>query len=191
MDHLLPAGSGSVLPFKGVWPTIGADVFIAPNAFVVGQVTIEDGANLWFNVVVRGDDHWVRIGKRTNVQDGAIIHVFKDAHPTDIGADVTIGHGAILHGCTIEDGAMVGIGAIVLDGSLVESEAMVAAGAVVSPGKRIKRRELWAGCPAKLVREVKPEELEFMRVNAPNYCELGQEYLAVRRSLAAGAGRPT
>ena len=84
MDQPVPAG-GSVLPFKGVWPTIGADVFIAPNAVVVGQVTIEDGANIWFNVVLRGDDHWIRIGKRTNVQDGAIIHVFKDAHPASPG----------------------------------------------------------------------------------------------------------
>jgi carbonic anhydrase/acetyltransferase-like protein (isoleucine patch superfamily) len=187
MDHPL-AATGSVLPFKGVWPTVGANVFIAPNAFVIGRVTIEDDANLWFNVVVRGDDHWIRIGARTNVQDGTIIHVFKDAHPTDIGCDVTIGHGAILHGCTIADGAMVGLGAIVLDGATVESGAMVAAGAVVSPGKRVPAGELWAGCPAKKVREVRPEEREFMRVNVPNYCELGNDYLAMRRSLGAVRG---
>jgi len=182
-----PSATGSVLPFKGIWPTVGANVFIAPNAFVIGQVTIGDDANLWFNVVVRGDDHWIRIGARTNVQDGTIIHVFKDAHPTDIGSDVTIGHGAILHGCTIADRAMVGIGAIVLDGALVESDAMVAAGAVVSPGKRVKAGELWAGCPAKPVRAVRPEELAFMRANVPNYCELGGEYLALRRSLGAAS----
>jgi len=182
-----PSATGSVLPFKGIWPTVGANVFIAPNAFVIGQVTIGDDATLWFNVVVRGDDHWIRIGARTNVQDGTIIHVFKDAHPTEIGSDVTIGHGAILHGCTIADRAMVGIGAIVLDGALVESDAMVAAGAVVSPGKRVNSGELWAGCPAKKLRAVRPEELAFMRANVPNYCELGAEYLALRRSLGATA----
>jgi gamma-carbonic anhydrase len=186
MDHP-HATAGSVLPFKGIWPTIGANVFIAPNAFVVGQVTIGDDASLWFNVVVRGDDHWVRIGARTNVQDGTIIHVFKDAHPTDIGSDVTIGHGAILHGCTIADRAMVGIGAIVLDGAVIESDAIVAAGAVVSPGKRVKAGEMWAGCPAKPMRAVRPEELAFMRINVPNYCELGADYLAMRRSLGAAA----
>jgi carbonic anhydrase/acetyltransferase-like protein (isoleucine patch superfamily) len=184
---LAPAAAGSLLPYRGVWPTIGANVFIAPNAFVIGQVTIGDDANLWFNVVVRGDDHWIRIGARTNVQDGTIIHVFKDAHPTDIGSDVTIGHGAILHGCTIADRAMVGIGAIVLDGARVESDAMVAAGAVVPPGKRVNSGELWAGCPAKMVRAVRPEELTFMRDNVPSYCELGGEYLALRRSLGTAA----
>jgi carbonic anhydrase/acetyltransferase-like protein (isoleucine patch superfamily) len=186
MDHPLATG-GNVLPYRGVWPTLGADVFLAPNCFVIGQVTIAEKANLWFNVVVRGDDNWIRIGARTNVQDGTIIHVFKDLFPTTIGADVTIGHGAVLHGCTIEDGAMVGIGAIVLDGALVEQDAIVAAGAVVSPGKRVKRGELWAGCPAKLVRPLKPEEREFMKVNVPNYCELAGEYLALRRSLGAQA----
>jgi carbonic anhydrase/acetyltransferase-like protein (isoleucine patch superfamily) len=173
------------MPYRGVWPTIGANVFLAPNCFVIGQVAIADDANLWFNVVVRGDDNWIRIGARTNIQDGAIVHVFKDLFPTTIGADVTIGHGAVLHGCTIEDGAMVGIGAIVLDGALVERDAIVAAGAVVSPGRRVKRGEMWAGCPAKLVREVKPEEREFLKVNVPNYCALATEYLALRRSLGA------
>ncbi len=186
MDQALQA-MGSVLPYRGVWPTIAADAYLAPNCFVIGQVTIAERANLWFNVVVRGDDNWIRIGARTNIQDGTIIHVFRDLFPTTIGADVTIGHGAILHGCTIEDGAMVGIGAIVLDGALVERDAILAAGAVLSPGKRVTRGELWAGCPAKKVREVKPEELAFMRVNAPNYCELADEYLALRRSLGGAA----
>jgi len=179
------ATAGSVLPYKGVWPTIGANVFLAPNCFVVGQVTIANDASLWFNVVVRGDDHWVRIGARSNIQDGAIIHVSKDSHPTTIGSDVTIGHGAVLHGCTIEDGAMVGIGAIVLDGALVESNAIVAAGAVLPPNKRVERGDLWAGCPAKLVRKVKSEELEFMRINRSNYCGLATDYLALIRSLDA------
>ncbi len=187
MDQAGANGGGSVLPYKGVWPTLAPDVFLAPNCFVIGQVSIAERANLWFNVVVRGDDNWIRIGARTNVQDGAIIHVFRDLFPTTIGADVTIGHAAVLHGCTIEDGAMVGIGAIVLDGGLIERDAILAAGAVLSPGKRIKRGELWAGCPAKLVRAVKPEEIEFMRVNAPNYCELATDYLTMRRSLGAAA----
>jgi gamma-carbonic anhydrase len=182
MGHPLEARS-SVLPYKGVWPTIGANVFLAPNCFVIGQVTIADDANLWFNVVVRGDEHWIRIGARTNVQDAAIIHVSKDAYPTTIGSDVTIGHGAVLHGCTVEDGAMIGIGAIVLDGALVESGAIVAAGAVLTPGQRIKSGDLWAGCPAKRIREVKPGELEFMRTNGPSYCMLARNYLESSRSV--------
>jgi gamma-carbonic anhydrase len=181
MNNLL-ATTGSVLPYKGVWPTIGANVFLAPNCFVIGQVTIADDANLWFNVVVRGDDHWIRIGARTNVQDGTIIHVSKDTRPTTIGSDVTIGHGAVLHGCTVEDHAMVGIGATVLDGAVIESDAIVAAGAIVSPGKQIKSGELWAGCPAKLIRRVKPEEFEFIRINGSHYCRLASDYLALSLS---------
>src|SRR5262249_19546724 len=127
---------------------------------------------------VRGDEHKIRIGFRTNIQDGTVIHITRNAHPTIVGADVTVGHGAVLHGCTIEDRAMVGIGAIVLDGAVVETGAIVAGGAVVSPGKRVRSGELWAGCPAKVLRPVKPEELAFVERNAGSYHRLAMNYLA-------------
>ncbi len=167
-----------ILPFAGAVPRLGRGVFVAPGAVVIGDVELGDEANVWFGCVIRGDDHFVRIGARTNVQDGTVIHVSKDTHPTVIGADVTIGHGVRLHGCTLEDRCMVGIGAIVLDGAVVESGAIVAAGAVVSPGKRVKAGELWAGCPAKLARAVRDAEREFLRVNAAHYCGLARAYLA-------------
>ena len=167
-----------ILPFAGAMPRLGRGVFVAPGAAVIGDVELGDEANVWFGCVLRGDDHFIRIGARTNVQDGTVIHVSKGTHPTVIGADVTIGHGVRLHGCTLEDGCMVGIGATVLDGAVVESGAIVAAGAVVSPGKRVKAGELWAGCPARPARALRDAEREFLRVNAAHYCGLARAYLA-------------
>lgn len=168
-----------VLPFKGLVPRIGRDVFIAPGAAVIGDVEIGDGANVWFGCVIRGDDHWVRIGPDACIQDGTVIHVSLGTNPTSIGARTTIGHGVRLHGCTIEDDAMVGIGATVLDGAHVECGAIVAAGAVLAPGKRVPAGEMWAGCPARPARAVKPEEIEFIRRNAPHYRGLAAAYLAM------------
>jgi carbonic anhydrase/acetyltransferase-like protein (isoleucine patch superfamily) len=168
-----------VLPFRGIAPRLGHDVFVAPGAAVIGDVDLGDGANVWFGCVIRADDHWVRIGPDTNIQDGTVIHVSLGTHPTSIGARVTIGHGVRLHGCTVEDDAMVGIGATVLDGVHVERGAIVAAGAVVSPGKRVPAGELWAGCPARPARAVKASETEFIRRNAPHYRGLAAAYLAM------------
>jgi carbonic anhydrase/acetyltransferase-like protein (isoleucine patch superfamily) len=168
------------MEFEGIWPTIGAGAFIAPNAVVIGDVVVGPKANIWFNCVVRGDDHYIRIGAETNIQDGTIIHVSKGTHPTVIGDGVTVGHGCILHGCTIQDRCMIGIGAIVLDGAVVEEGAVVAAGAVVSPGKRVAKGEMWAGCPAKLLRPVKPGELDFIKANGPHYMGLAGAYLRMR-----------
>ncbi len=180
------SGGGLILPYKGTTPTIGKDVFIAPNATVIGNVTIGDRSNIWFNVLIRGDDHWIKIGERTNIQDGTVVHLSIDVAPTFIGSDITIGHGAIIHGCTLQDRCMVGIGAIVLDGAIVETGAIVAAGAVVSPGKRVPSGEMWAGCPAKKAREVRPEEFAYIDQNAVHYCGLAGEYLKMRRTLVAG-----
>lgn len=181
------AGTGGlILPYGGVLPTIGRDVFIAPNATVIGNVTIGDGSSVWFNVLIRGDDHWIKIGERTNLQDGTVVHLSKDTAPTWIGSDITIGHGAIIHGCTLMDRCMVGIGAIVLDGAVVETGAIVAAGAVVSPGKRVPAGEMWAGCPARKARDVRPEELVYIDRNAAHYRGLGDSYLVMRRALVPG-----
>jgi gamma-carbonic anhydrase len=169
--------SGSVTPYGAHRPKLGRDVFVAPGAVVIGDVEIGDRASIWFGCIVRGDDHYIRIGADTNVQDGTIIHISKDTHPTVIGARVTIGHGAILHGCIIEDDTMIGIGATVLDGAVVERGAVVAAGAVVSPGKRVRAGEMWAGVPARLLRPVKPEETDFIARNFTHYHELAMSYV--------------
>lgn len=165
-----------ILPYKGAVPRVGDGVFIAPNAVVIGRVELGDRASVWFNCVVRGDGNFIKIGAETNVQDGTVIHIATDRYPTIIGARVTIGHGAIIHACTIEDDCMIGIGAIVLDGAVIERGAIVAAGAVVSPGKRVPSGEMWSGCPARFQRPVKPSETEFIARNAKEYCELAATY---------------
>ncbi len=167
---------GLILPFKGTLPTIDAECFIAPNATIIGDVVIGKGSNVWFGVVIRGDVHEIRIGERTNIQDGTIVHVTSGKFGTYIGSDITIGHGAVLHACTLEDGCFIGMGATILDGAVVESGAMVAAGAVVTPGKRVKASELWAGNPAKLLRELKPEDVAFFPKSAENYVNLANQY---------------
>jgi gamma-carbonic anhydrase len=167
---------GIILPYKGAMPRVGDGVFVAPNAVVSGNVELGERASVWFNCLIRGDGNYIRIGTETNVQDGTIIHIATDRYPTIIGARVTIGHGAIIHACTIEDDCMIGIGAIVLDGAVVEHGAIVAAGAVVSPGKRVRSGEMWSGCPARFQRPVKPSETEFIARNAKDYCETAAAY---------------
>ena len=168
--------SSLILPYGGVLPTIDPSAFIAPHAVVIGDVVIGAETSVWFNCTIRGDVHEIRIGARTNIQDGTVIHVTGGKLGTYIGSDITIGHGAILHACTLDDGCFIGMGATLLDGVVVESGAMVAAGAVVTPGKRVKRGELWAGNPAKLLRELKAEEMAFFLKSAANYVSLAQTY---------------
>lgn len=167
-----------VMPFKGKMPRLGDGVFIAPTAAVIGDVEIGEESSLWFGVTVRGDVHEVRIGSRTNIQDGSVVHVTGGKFGTYIGSNVTIGHGAIIHACTLEDGAFIGMGAIILDGAVVEGGSMVAAGAVVTPGKRVKRGEMWAGSPAKLLRTISEEEIAKFAWSAPHYVDLKSQYLA-------------
>ncbi|CAA7623816.1 MULTISPECIES: gamma carbonic anhydrase family protein [Magnetospirillum] len=170
--------SGLILPHKGITPTIDASCFIAPNATVIGDVVIGEGTSVWFGCVIRGDVHEIRIGARTNIQDGTIVHVTGGKLGTYIGSDITIGHGAILHACRLEDACFIGMGAVLLDGVVVESGAMVAAGAMVPPGKRVKAGELWAGNPAKPMRDLKQEEIDFFPHSAANYVNLAGKYLA-------------
>lgn len=168
--------SAVILPFKGVHPTIHDEAFIAPTAVVIGDVVIGAGSGIWFNCVLRGDVHEIRIGERTNIQDGTIVHVTGGRFGTYIGSGITIGHGAILHACRLEDDCFIGMGAVLLDGAVVESGAMVAAGAVVTPGKRVKAGELWAGNPARLLRPLSPEDVAFFPKSADNYVALAQLY---------------
>jgi len=159
-------------------PEIHPTVFLAPTATVVGDVTIGAESSLWFGVVVRGDVEPIRIGRRTNLQDQVIVHVTSGGGPTVIGDGVTIGHRAVVHGCTIHDDCLIGIGAIVLDGAEVGPEALVGAGALVPPGMRVPPRTLVVGVPAKAVRELRPEELESIRRSASNYVTLRRSYMS-------------
>lgn len=165
-----------VIAHRGRVPKLGRDVWIAPGAVVAGDIEIGDRASIWFGCVLRGDDNAIRIGAGTNIQDGSIIHIVDGRWPTIVGAGVTVGHGAILHGCTIEDEAMIGIGAIVLDGARVGRGAVVAAGAMVPPGKIVGPGEMWAGVPAKLQRPVKEQETDFIRRNVEHYHQLAMSY---------------
>jgi carbonic anhydrase/acetyltransferase-like protein (isoleucine patch superfamily) len=161
-----------IAPFEGVAPRIHPGAWVAPNAVVLGDVEIGEGASVWYGCVLRGDTNFIRIGARSNIQDGTIIHVNAGREPTVIGADVTVGHAAIIHACTLEDGAFVGMGATVLDGAVVESGAVLAACSVLPPGKRIPGGELWMGNPARLVRLLTPEAREQFARTAPHYVEL-------------------
>lgn len=165
-----------VLPYQGITPTIAADAFIAPTAVVIGDVVIGAGSSVWFQCVVRGDVHEIRIGERTNIQDGTVVHVTGGKFGTYIGSDITIGHGAILHACTLEDACFIGMGATILDGVVVEAGAMVAAGAVVTPGKRVPKGELWAGNPAKKLRDLSADDIAFFPKSAAKYVQLAASY---------------
>ena len=165
-----------VHPYNGTWPKIHDSAFIAPGAQIIGDVEIGPESSVWFNCVVRGDVHHIRIGARTNIQDGSILHVSTGTHPTLIGDDVLVGHMALLHGCTLEARAFVGLGAIVMDGAVVEGDAMLAAGSLLAPGKRLPAGELWTGRPARFTRALSADEIAFNRTGAPHYVEVAQRY---------------
>lgn len=165
-----------ILTYRGVRPTIDETAFIAPNATIIGDVEIGAETGIWFGCVIRGDVHEIRIGSRTNIQDLTMVHVAKGKFGTYIGDDVTIGHSAVIHACTLEDRSFVGMSATVMDGCVIEQGAMLGAGALLAPGKRIPAGELWAGVPARKVRDLTQEEIEFFKVSADRYADLGQEY---------------
>lgn len=162
-----------ILPVNGKTPKIHETAFIAPGAVIIGDVEIGAQASIWYNCVVRADGNAIRIGARTNVQDGTVIHVDTDrgdgGYPTIIGEDVLIGHMAMIHGCTLEDRAFVGMGAIVLDGCVIEGDAMLAAGAMLTPGKRLPARQLWSGRPAKFMRDLTDEAVADMQRGVKDY----------------------
>lgn len=168
---------GILVPFKNILPRIGNSVFIAPNAAVIGDVEIGDDCSIWYNCTIRGDVNDVKIGKRTNIQDGTVVHVSNSLQGTYIGEGVTVGHMALLHACTVEDNAFIGMMACVMDGAVVEKGGMVAAGALVTPGKRVPSGQLWAGRPAKFVRELTGEEKENIPWTAQHYVDLARKYL--------------
>lgn len=179
------AGPGPViLPFGGIWPRIAADAFVAPGAVVIGDVEIGPGSSVWFGCVVRGDVNHIRVGARVNIQDGTVVHVTGGGHPTLIGDDITIGHKALLHACTLESHSFVGMGAVVMDGAVVRSWGMVAAGALVTPGKVVDSRTLWAGSPARPKRDLTDADLAEFPESARRYADLAATY----RTMLAGQG---
>lgn len=161
-------------------PRLGRGVFLAPSAEISGDVALGDDVSLWFHTAARGDVNWIRVGPRSNVQDGAVLHVTHERHPLEIGAGVVVGHAAVLHGCTVEDGALIGIGARVLDGAVVERGAQVGAGAVVAPGTRIPAGHLALGVPARVQRPLRDEERAEIGAIAERYVALKERY---RREL--------
>lgn len=172
------------LAYRDRLPRIADDAFIAPGAVLVGDVHIGAAASIWFGCILRADVQTIRIGARSNLQDGSIVHVSRQGLPTEVGEDVTVGHGCILHACTLEDRAFVGMRATLLDGSRVCGDAMLAAGALLTPGKCVPSGQLWAGQPARFVRDLRPDEQAGFRERAHHYVELGHEY---RRALELDA----
>jgi carbonic anhydrase/acetyltransferase-like protein (isoleucine patch superfamily) len=176
--------AGIIKSYQGITPKIADDVFIADNALVIGDVEIGPGSSIWYGCVVRGDGAPIRIGARTNLQDGSVVHVNGPrkngtaAMPTHIGDDITIGHMALIHASTLQARCFVGMRSVVLDLAVVETGAMVAAGAVVTPGKVVKAGELWSGVPARALRDLRPEEVELFGETTAIYCDLAAKHMA-------------
>jgi len=168
--------SGVILPYRGIMPKLAADVWVAPTAAVIGDVEIGAGSGIWFGCVLRGDVHDIRIGSRSNIQDGTVIHVNHSGPGTWIGDDVTVGHMALIHACTLESGSFVGMKACIMDNAVVEAGAMVAAGALVTPGKRIPSGQLWAGSPAVYRRDVTEQERAGFAATVDRYVGLAGAY---------------
>lgn len=164
-------------PYRGVQPKVAASAWIDPSAQVIGDVTIDDESSVWMNTVVRGDVHHIRIGRRTNLQDGTIVHVMRDQFAALIGDDVTIGHGAILHGCTIHDRVLVGMGAIVLNGVEIHSDCIIAAGSLLVEGVTIPARSLVMGSPAKVTRPLTDAEVASVKDYASRYVRYRLDYM--------------
>lgn len=168
----------TVYAHAGVRPTLGAGVFVAPNATVIGDVVLGDEASVWFGTVLRGDVYPIRVGARTNIQDNAVVHVTGGKAATTIGDDVTIGHLALVHGCTIGSRSLVGMGSILLDGAVVEDECLVAAGSLVPPRMRVPARSLVMGNPAKVVRALGEADLAQIRAASALYVGYAKTYLS-------------
>jgi len=170
--------SPSLLPYRGTMPTIHPSAFVAQTATIIGDTHIGEDSGIWYGCVIRGDVNEIRIGKRTNIQDLSMIHCAELGQGTYLGDDITVGHSAVLHACNIEDNAFIGIQACVMDDCIVEKGAMVAAGALVTPGKIVKAGEVWAGSPARKLRDINEKDLHFFEINRQRYVRLAHEYKA-------------
>lgn len=180
------SATGTLWPFRGVLPTIHETAFVAPGTQIIGDVTMGAGSSLWFNCVARGDVHVIRIGARSNIQDGSIVHVTGGRFGTFVGDDVLVGHLCIIHGCRLENESFVGMGSTVMDGCVIEQGAMLGAGSLLSPGKIIKAGQLWLGRPARYVRDLTQEELAGNRSAVAHYVSLAEEYRTGRSPQSSG-----
>lgn len=186
MDNDYPGAS--IITFGGHTPRIDPSAYIAPGCRIIGDVEIGPDASIWYNCVIRADVNRIRIGARTNIQDGTVIHCDSDkdgagGFPTIIGEDVLVGHMAMLHGCTLLDRAFVGLGAIVMDGCVVEGDAMLAAGAMLTPGKTVPHRQLWSGRPAKYMRDLPDIAVTGMREGVEHYVHNAKAHRGAVRAM--------
>ena len=163
--------------FERIKPKLGRDVYISESAAVIGDVILGNEVNIWFGAVLRGDMHYIKVGSRSNIQDNAVVHVTTAVSPTTIGLNVTVGHGAIIHGCTIEDNCMIGMGSVVMDDAVVGEGSLIGAGALVPPNMKIPPKSLVVGMPGKIVREVSDEEFQMIIDRPQEYIDLAAQYL--------------
>jgi len=163
--------------FLGSQPQVDRSNFIAPSADIIGDVVLGEESSVWFNCTIRGDVNYIRIGKRSNVQDNTCIHVTNQTHPTVVGNQVTIGHSAMIHGCTIHDRVLVGIKAVILDGAVIESDCIIAAGSLVPPGKVMPSGWMCMGSPAKPVRKLTEDEIASIVKYSDNYVKYSRAYM--------------
>lgn len=158
-----------LFPYQKSFPKLHDSVFLASGSKIIGDVEIGQNSSVWYNTVIRGDVHYIKIGHMTNVQDNSMLHVTNGKFPLNIGDKVTIGHSVTLHGCILKDNCLIGMGAIILDGAVVESNSMVAAGAVIKPGFTVPSGKLVGGIPAKVIRDLSQEEIEDLQSSAERY----------------------
>ena len=174
-----------VRAYEGKKPRLGNRVFVAENAAIIGDVVLGDDVSIWYNSVIRGDCNFIRIGARSNVQDNTTVHVMNGTHPTTIGDDVTIGHGAIVHGCTLHDRILIGMGAILLNGVVVGEDSIIAAGTLLTEGTRVPPRSLVMGSPGKVRRQLTDEDVRSIRAYAERYVEYRLDYMDAVRTGSA------
>lgn len=177
--HIMPGAS--LLPYCDKQPQLGDGVFVADGARLIGDLVIGAESSIWFNVTVRADCHYIRIGSRTNIQDNTVIHVTNQQHPTILGDDVTVGHGVILHGCEVKSGSLIGMGAVIMDDVVVGEQCLVAAGSLLTPGKQFPPRHLIKGSPAKASRPLRDDELQSLSESVDHYLEYKANYVPLTK----------
>ncbi|MGB0910581.1 MAG: gamma carbonic anhydrase family protein [Nitrospirales bacterium] len=167
--------------FRGVLPTIASSAFVDDTAAVIGDVVIGSESSVWFNAVIRGDVHYIRIGHRTNIQDLSLLHVSHDTYPLILGDDITVGHHVVLHGCTIHHRVLIGMGAVIMDGVVIEEDCVVGAGALVTERTHVPANSLILGSPARVKRSLSDEELAWIKESSQNYIHYASQYIADRQ----------
>lgn len=170
-----------IITYKGRTPVVPANVFIAPGAYVIGDVEIGAESSVWFNAVIRGDVNSIRIGERTSIQDMCMVHATKYVYPTFIGSDVTVGHHVVMHGCKIGNYCLIGMGSVILDDCDIGERSIIGAGTILAPGTKVPPRSMVMGVPGKVKREVNERELAMLETSAKAYVELASDYLAMPR----------